>query len=399
MMILGLSSVMSFANVLNDSTQNEETFVASTSEEDDAWIKIKDGKEEQAYRAFLAKYPNSQYAEQAASVIALYDAMTFYNQGKYGEACEQFGKAMVYNELTTDMKEKYETAQHAEKYKNVGNGPEYSAREYLQEFPNGMYATEASNNIARKMADNFENGYMYYSSNEDPAYPYNDVIAYAKDFETYQYVKRKSNEKAISITNNNYSHERKYALKWAQDEETKLYVEKEVSANERKRSTSYRLDCLVEKLSPGIEFNFLDFAKETYGLDIGLSFRIGSSWYAPFNFIGGVKYRYHEEYIFEKGKGYINDKGHHVVGSCQFRYQFLRTKYDGSGYLGIGGEYSHHFRGDLNLGGAYIIAQIGCMWKHFDFGIYYKHRVYKESKNEIFDDNYRIGIPLTYYFW
>ena len=114
MMIFGLSSVLSFANVLNDSTQNEETFVASTSAEDDAWIKIKDGKEEQAYRDFLAKYPNSQYAEQAASVIALYDAMTFYDQGKYGEACEQFGKAMVYNELTADMKEKYETAQHAE---------------------------------------------------------------------------------------------------------------------------------------------------------------------------------------------------------------------------------------------------------------------------------------------
>lgn len=398
MMIFGLSSVMSFANVLNDSTQNEETFVASTSEEDDAWIKIKDGKEEQAYRVFLAKYPNSQYAEQAASVVALYDAVRLYEQGKYEEASKEFSKAMVYNTLSKEMMEKYDTCIHAVKYKDVGNGTEYSSREYLQEFPNGMYATEASNNIARKMADGFKTRGMYFSSKDDPTYPYNDVIAYAKDFETYQYVKRKSNEKAIDIINNDYSPEREYALKWVQDEETKLYVEKEASANERKRRTRYRHDYLAERLSLGIEFNFLDFAKETYGLDIGLSFRMGS-WYAPFNFICGVKYRYHKEYAGWIEGDYNNAKGHHVVGSCQFRYQFSRTEYDGSGYLGIGGEYSHHFNGNfLNLGGAYIIAQIGCMWKHFDIGIYYKHRVYKEVKDGIFDDNFRIGVPLTFYF-
>lgn len=377
MMIFALSSVMSFANVLNDSTQNEETFVASTSEEDDAWIKIKDGKEEQAYRVFLAKYPNSQYAEQAASVIALYDAMTFYDQGKYGEACEQFGKAMVYNELTADMKEKYETAQHAEKYKNVGSGSEYSAREYLQEFPNGMYATEASNNIARKMADNFGEKYGQFS--------YNNALAYAKDFETYQYITNASNSKARSIARDlgyYYSEEREDALKWAQDEETKLYVEKEVSANERERKWD---DFWDDRLALGPEFNFLDFASNTYGLDIGLSFRMGAWDEDPFIFIAGVKYRYHKEY------NYNNAKGHHVVGSCQFRYGSF-------GYLGIGGEYSHHFSGDLNLGGAYIIAQIGCMWKHFDIGIYYKHRVYKEVKDGIFDDNFRIGVPLTFYF-
>ena len=239
------------------------------------------------------------------------------------------------------------------------------------------------------MADNFGEKYGHFS--------YNNALAYAKDFETYQYITNASNTKARSIARYlGYYHfeEREDALKWAQDEETKLYVEKEVSANERERKWD---DFWEDRLTFGPEFNFLDFAKETYGLDIGLSFRMGS-WYAPFNFICGVKYRYHEEYTAGKGKNYNNDKGHHVVGSCQFRYQFSRTKYDGSGYLGIGGEYSHHFSGDLNLGGAYIIAQIGCMWKHFDLGIYYKHRVYKEDKYEIFDDNFRIGVPLTYYF-
>lgn len=396
MMIYGLSSAMSFANVENDTpTSHKETFVASTSEEDDAWIKIKDGEEEQAYRDFLAKYPNSQYAEQAASVVALYDAVRLYDQEKYDEAYEQFRKAMVYNSLSTEMTEKYENCHHAIIYKGVGNGSESSAREYLQAFPNGIYATEASNNIARKMADGFDNGNSY-SKSGPLGYSYNDAMAYAKDFETYQYVKNKSNEKAKK--HYLYADEKtNSSLKWAQDEATKLDVEDKYTAY---LNSDFWDDFWDDRLALGPEFNFLDFASNTYGLDLGLSFRIGRySGYStsPFTFICGVKYRFHTEYAIGKGKEYDAAEGHHVVGSCQFRLNYKEAG-DGSWYLGIGGEYSHYFSGDLNLGGAYFIGQFGYAIRNFDIGIYYKHRVYKEEKNEWIDDNFRIGIPLTFYF-
>ena len=411
MMILGLSSVMSFANVLNDSTQNEETFVASTSKEDDAWIKIKDGKEEQAYRAFLAKYPNSQYAEQAASVIALYDAMTFYNQGKYGEACEQFGKAMVYNELTADMKEKYETAQHAEKYKNIGSASLNEAHIYLQDYPQGMYAKEASNLIARKMADNFGEEYGQFS--------YINALAYAKDFETYQYITNASNTKARSSARYiNYYNGRDDALKWAQDEETKLYVEKEVSANERERKWDNFWD---DRLALGWEYFSNDYSANTYGIGMGFTFRIGryddDDYYlgddndlSPFNIIFGAKWMYNQVYLgWKRLDDYeFNQFGHHLIGSVQLRWNIKevgrwRSRY-GSWYFGGGGEYSYKFGGDLNLGGAYLVGQFGYTMRNWDIGVYYKHRVYEEvSKypllNEyIEDDNYRIGLSMIWYF-
>lgn len=405
MMIFGLSSVLSFANVLNDSTQNEETFVASTSEEDDAWIKIKDGKEEQAYRDFLAKYPNSQYAEQAASVIALYDAMTFYDQGKYGEACEQFGKAMVYNELTADMKEKYEYALHAEKYKDIGSASLEDAHIYLQDYPQGMYATQASNRIAHLMADGFSK------------YSYNDALAYAKDFETHQYVTNASNTEARSIAR--YSTYRTFALKWAQDEETKLHVEKEVSANERERRRDDFWD--DDRLALGWEYFSNDYSANTYGIGMGFTFRIGryddDDFYisddndlSPFNIIFGAKWVYNQVYLgWKRLDDYeFNQFGHHLIGSVQLRWNIKEVgrKYSryGSWYFGGGGEYSYNFGGDLNLGGAYLVGQFGYTMRNWDIGVYYKHRVYEEvSKypllNEyIEDDNYRIGLSMIWYF-
>ena len=413
MMIFGLSSVLSFANVLNDSTQNEETFVASTSAEDDAWIKIKDGKNEQAYKDFLTKYPNSQYAEQAASVVALYDAVRLYEQEKYEEASKEFSKAMVYNTLSKEMMEKYDTCIHAVKYKDVGNGAEYTSREYLQEFPNGMYATDASNNIARKMANGFDKTYYWweYSESGPDDYNYNDALAYAKDFETYQYVKNCSNAKArkyyLEARNKTNS-----SLKWAQDKKTVSYVEDEYTSYLNRRFWD-------DRFALGWEYFSNDYSANTYGIGMGFTFRIGryddseftTSRYddlSPFNIIFGPKWVYNQVYLgWKKFDNYeFNQFGHHLIGSVQLRWNIgqLGEPYYGSWYFGGGGEYSYNFGGDLNLGGAYVVGQFGYAMRNWDIGVYYKHRVYEEvSKypllNEyIEDDNYRIGLSMIWYF-
>ena len=388
MMIFGLSSVMSFANVLNDSIQNEETFIASTSEEDDAWIKIKDGKDEKSYRDFLAKFPNSQYAEQAASVVAMYDAVRLYETKLYEEACVQFKKAMVYNELSQDMMGIYQQSKHALEYKDICNGSLIEAQSYLQKHPNGIFATEASNIIAREMADNFDK------------YSYSDASAYAKDFSTYQYVKHKSN--AFAISRANYSTDREGTLKWALDDTTKSYVENHISANERSRSRAYAWDDFWEdSFAFGLNINWHDFAANTYGFETGFTFRFGrfETGYdevSRFNFRIGAKYRWHTEY--PSIESYL--KGHHVVGECQIRYNFASSDTDISNgwYIGIGAEHSYHFGKELNLGGAYIIGQIGYEILMFDIGLYYKHRIHTQNPSTAYDDNFRIGMPMTFYF-
>ena len=387
MMIFGLSSVMSFANVLNDSIQNEETFIASTSEEDDAWIKIKDGKDEKSYRDFLAKFPNSQYAEQAASVVAMYDAVRLYETKLYEEACVQFKKAMVYNELSQDMMGIYQQSKHALEYKDICNGSLIEAQSYLQKHPNGIFATEASNIIAREMADNFDK------------YSYSDASAYAKDFSTYQYVKYKSN--AFAISRADYSTDREGTLKWALDDTTKSYVENHISANERSRSRAYAWDDFWEdNFSLGVEFFSNDYSTNAFGFGVGTSFRIGkfhrSSYsgceFSRFHFIIGAKWMKQQIYPDKK----IN--GHHLIGSLQLRCNFSKEADYGTGYFGLGGEYSHKFKGDLDQGGAYAIGQIGFARRYFDIGLYYKHQVYKTNINEIYDDKFRIGISMTFYW-
>ena len=381
MMIFGLSSVMSFANVLNDSIQNEETFIASTSEEDDAWIKIKDGKDEKSYRDFLAKFPNSQYAEQAASVVAMYDAVRLYETKLYEEACVQFKKAMVYNELSQDMMGIYQQSKHALEYKDICNGSLIEAQSYLQKHPNGIFATEASNIIAREMADNFDK------------YSYSDASAYAKDFSTYQYVKYKSN--AFAISRADYSTDREGTLKWALDDTTKSYVENHISANERSRSRAYAWDDFWEdKVAIGLGFDWLDFGKSAYGIGAGASLRFGrygddADDNSPFCFILGGKWQW-----FTKGKDH---NGHYLLGSGQLRYNFLPED-SSSWYLGIGGEYFHRLNGTLYIDGVYATLYLGLSGRIVDAYIFYKHHVYQEGSTlKDINKNFRLGATMAFF--
>lgn len=415
MMIFGLSSVMSFVSA-QDNVTNKTTSTVTTSQsnEETEWMKIKDGKNEQGCRDFIAKYPNSQYAEHVASIIALYDAVHYFDQGNYGEACEQFGKAMVYNELTADMKEKYEYALHAEKYKYIGSASLKDAHIYLQDYPQGMYATQASNRIAHLMADGFDNEQRYdYSESGPNGYNYNDALAYAKDFETYQYVKNCSNAKAERYYY--YANEEtNSSLKWAQDKKTVSYVEDKYKAYLNRRFWWNRF-------ALGWEYFSNDYSANTYGIGMGFTFRIGryeDSYYfpgddddlSPFNIIFGAKWVYNQVYLgWKRLDDYeFNQFGHHLIGSVQLRWNIKevgrrRSRY-GSWYFGGGGEYSYKFGGDLNLGGAYVVGQFGYAMRNWDIGVYYKHRVYEEvSKypllNEyIDDDNYRIGLSMILYF-
>ena len=403
MMIYGLSSAMSFVSAQDNVTdKTTSTVTTSQSNEETEWMQIKDGKNEQGCRDFIAKYPNSQYAEHVASIIALYDAVHYFDQGNYGEACEQFGKAMVYNELTADMKEKYEYALHAEKYKDIGSASLEDAHIYLQDYPQGMYATQASNRIAHLMADGFTK------------YSYNDALAYAKDFETHQYVTNASNTEARSIAR--YSTDRTFALKWAQNKATKSYVEKEIRSKENR-------DFRALWFALGWECFSNDYSANTYGIGTGFSFRIGRYNYrrkwsskgyhetlSPFNVIFGAKWMYNQVYHgWKKLDDYdFNQFGHHLIASAQLRWNIREigeSWHYGSWYFGGGGEYSYKFGGDLNLGGTYLVGQVGYAMPGFDIGIYYKHRVSKkESKytllNEyIDDDNYRIGLSIIRYLW
>lgn len=382
MMIFGLSSVMSFANVLNDSIQNEETFIASTSEEDDAWIKIKDGKDEKSYRDFLAKYPNSQYAEQAASVVAMYDAVRLYETKLYEEACVQFKKAMVYNELSQDMMGIYQQSKHALEYKDICNGSLIEAQSYLQKHPNGIFATEASNIIAREMADNFDK------------YSYSDASAYAKDFSTYQYVKYKSN--AFAISRADYSTDREGTLKWALDDATKSYVEDHISANERSYSRANAWDDFWEdRLGIGFEPILFDWGKGSWGLGIGTYLRIGryeNSRFDPtslFCFIIGAKYHY----MYENNHNYI-------TGSSKFRFNFGEID-EGKGafFFNIGGEYFYNLSDQNIRDGLYLATGIGYATHICDFEFYYKHHMYNEGyKISELNQNYRMGLTLTFYY-
>lgn len=373
--------------------------VATFQMEED-WAGIKDGVVESEYRAFVAKYPASPYAEQAKGILAVYDAAHLCDQEQYIEAFQLFEKAKGYTGIPSHLQDEYELACHAEQYKGIANASVDEAMGYLSSFPSGMYATVASNRIAVLKADNFGG----------IGSTYQDAMSYAKDAATRNYVDAKANEYACKLADN-FANTKGYdeAYRWSKDSETRQYVERKVKVDKDRRHYLRWHD----RVTCGWEF-LSDFNGEFLGAGTGLYIKFGRCTEDKSDFLNfslGAKYTYNT-YV---GSDYdilstFDLAGHQVSGVAQLRLNLFRM-WTGRFYIGGAGEYSYTFSGDLDIDGLAVQGQLGYNSRHYDICFYYKQFLdYKGVEcnydsdwdlfdvNETLEDKSRIGLQMTFYF-
>lgn len=386
---LNQSEFKGFANVAN------ERIMQFQMEED--WAMIKDGIVEAEYRNFVAKYPNSPYIDRANGVLAVYDAAHLCDQGQYIDAYQLFNKAKLYIEIPSHLQDEYELASHAEQYKNIYYSSIEEASNYLKLYPQGMYATTASNRIAVLKADNFG----------VEGVTYQDALSYAKDSQTRDYIDQKANEYACKLANN-FANDKCYnkAYEWSKDSDTRQYVGEKAESDKRRRHHLRWHD----RVTCGWEF-FSDYNGDFLGAGTGLYVKFGRCTKEKSDFINfslGAKYTYNTYIGSEESFDYFDLQGHQIAGVAQLRFNLFRWG-TGRFYIGGAGEYSYTLSGDLDIEGLAVQGQLGYNSRHFDIGLYYKQFLdyegvavytndYYISYEEILDDKFRAGVQMTFYF-
>ena len=354
-------------------------------------------------RAFQNKYPESEYMQDVSKRIA---DLPFWLEAKEKNTIESYKKYIsestyqIYKQgadaaiKDLTIKQAYDDA--------VATNTIKAFEQFRSKYPGSEYDKQASNKIARLMADKFNSKSTYTDKN--------NALAYAKNEITRDYVNNKYNkatEKKYSSTSSGSS--------------TKTYNSTTTTAYSSSQNTR-KNDVSTQSVRPQSIVNFglqgyFEFANVTassspvYSGGVGFEARIGTI-NKPLNLLVGAKfgwayfkYSYYERQPYgDKSWEYdsvnIENSGRstNLFIPIALNWNFLKSDLIGW-YLGAGYQFGIPISVSFSPGKqshAYFI-QSGLGFRHFDIRMYYIRYfsslfVDTEAKTPV------LGFSMTYYF-
>lgn len=342
---------------------------------------------------FQKKYPNSEYGIDVSKRIA---DLPFWLDAKEKNTLDSYRQYLtesihqIYKrdadeaiyELT--IKQAYDAA--------VAENTIKAFEQFRRKYPYSAYDKQASNKIARLMADKFNANSSYTDKN--------NALAYAKNEMTRDYVNNKYNKAT----------EKKYSS--SSSSTTSSFT----SSNNTNTNNSYNYNSTITSESIvnfGIQafFELGNILSPSYSGGLGVEMRVGTIS-KPLNFligakVGGASYRYsyydkqyYGDKSWEYSSNYINvsEKITNVFIPAILNWNFLNSDW-ACWYLGVG--YQLGIPIDVNnnngqLSHAFLL-QNGLGFRHFDIRMYYINYFKSlfrdpEAKKPVF------GFSMTYYF-
>lgn len=349
--------------------------------------------------AFLQKYPASSYKSDIERYI---DDVPLWNIARKENSVDSYNKYLMASshllfkqdaddaiqEIT--VKQAFDAAMATNTIKGYEN--------FRSSYPDSKYDKDASNKIARLLADNFTSKSTYADKN--------NALAYAKNEMTRDYVNNKFN-KATSVSNSRSSSSSNTS--YGSSTSTRERSDERYSAPASSQGLNESI------VNFGIQ-GFIDFAgisslSPTYLGGVGLEMRIGKVSNA-INLLVGAKlgwasfeYSYYEkQYYGSKTWEYdyvdVENSGKttNLLIPIILNWNFVKSDW-ACWYLGLGYQYGVPIDASTSSGqqSHAIIIQNGIGFRHFDARIYYTN--YPTS---LFVDTTakspQFGLSMTYYF-
>ena len=337
--------------------------------------------------AFQKKYPSSSYNDSIERHI---DDVPLWNIARKGNTIESYKRYLsesshhLFKQEANDairditVKQAYDAAVLANTIK--------AFEQFRNSFPGSKFDNDASNKIARLMADMF-NSRSTYSDRSN-------ALAYAKNEMTRDYV------------NNKYNSATRYkSSSSASASSRSSSTNTSHSASSSTSSSTVHPDGPTSRrfgVSAFYDFSYInDYfgdADLTHSYGIGMKMRFGDQRW-PLNMILGAgvichNARIHSSYIDDNyyDRDIVNTyEKTEIVLSPELHWNMMRTESVGM-YLGVG------YQGSINTQSSHAIKVFfGVPWLHGDWNVYYM----KYFMGPYFDDGLyapNLGMSYTYYF-
>lgn len=351
---------------------------------------------------FQKKYPNSEYGIDVSKRIA---DLPFWLDAKGNNTLDSYRQYLTESihqmykrdadeaikELT--IKQAYDSAVAANTIK--------AFEQFRSKYPDSVYDKQASNKIARLMADKFNSKSTYSDKN--------NALAYAKNEMTRDYVSNKYNK----ATEKKYSSSSSTTSGYGSSSRTTSSSSRSLN-NGVNNSYSYNNTIKRESIvNFGIQgfFEFANVLSPSYSGGFGVEMRIGAIS-KPLNLLIGAKvgwasyrYSYYETQYYGYGSwGYnsnrinVSERTTNVFIPAILNWNFLKSDW-ACWYLGVGYQFGIPIDGNNYIGQlshAFLI-QNGVGFRHFDIRMYYINYFKSlfrdpEAKKPVF------GFSMTYFF-
>lgn len=339
------------------------------------WDACKESGDENKLEAFMNKYPESIYSPTAKRELCLLKGERFYAAKDYDNAFINLDAA----DKTTAISG--EAAEHLKELKDMRTFNSMMAsdnadivKNYFESLSSDSpYYGQMSNHLARLLAPTLSS----YSTD----YRMDEVLGYAKDEATKQYV-----ERYVNI---------------AKADRARL--------NRIRRAEARKL-WWKDRFMVGWNTFHVDYMDKVMSIGTGVRFRFGR-WSDVVNLVFGAEYSYvmhivKEDYGYSDDYDYDQERITHAVEiPVGLRFNLFRVGSSCKFYVGCNASFGFNFSSAsdfyVDKHTTAIEPQIGFASRSLDFGLYYKQ--YLKDRNLLsYTDkggNHRVGLFLTWYIW
>lgn len=352
---------------------------------------------------FQKKYPDSEYGIDVSKRIA---DLPFWLDAKGKNTLDSYKQYLTesihqmykrdadeaISELT--IKQAFDAA--------VASNTIKAFEQFRSKYPDSVYDKQASNKIARLMADKFNSKSTYADKN--------NALAYAKNEMTRDYVNNKYNkatEKKYSSSSSSTSSGYRSSSRTTSSSSSSLNT----SAN-----NSYNYNSTIKResiVNLGIQgfFELGNVLSPSYSGGLGVEMRIGAIS-KPLNLLIGAKigwasyrYSYYEKQYYgdrswEYNSNYINvsEKTTNVFIPAILNWNVVKSDW-ACWYLGAGYQFGIPIAGNTYIGqlSHAFLLQSGVGFRHFDIRMYYIN-YFKSLFSDPEAKKPVIGFSMTYYF-
>lgn len=335
--------------------------------------------------AFLAKYPSSTYCEEVNKYIAdvplWLDARNRNTLDSYNKYLTESAHLLYKQDANSAIKEiTIKQAYNAAVAENTIKAFE----KFRSDFPNSKYDKDASNKIARLLADKFNSKSTYAEKA--------NALSYAKNEMTKDYVNNKFNKATQKTTSSTGSSK--------QSSRTSSSSYGTRTTSNRNNGTKYKTSSYSEETSIRFGISFLGelglssyYSTPAYGLGAGAQVRFGDHRYA-FNMLVGGKYYYSvsnsKYYLDDYSSSVVSERSSRLCFTPQLNWNFYRAS-NCALFIGLGAQFGYDFLSQLETIG--VSGSVGVSWKKGAWEFYY----IKQIQSPISFPP-ELGTSLSFYF-
>lgn len=338
------------------------------------WEACKDSGDENRLEAFVSKYPESDYSPVAKRELCLLKGERFYAAKDYDNAFINLDAADKSAAVSGEAAEHLKTLKEMRVFNcMMASDDADQVKNYFESLGSGSpYYGQMSNHLARLLAPTLSS----YSTD----YRMDEVLGYAKDEATKQYV-----ERYVNI---------------AKADRARL--------NRIRRAEARRL-WWKDRFMLGWNTFHIDYMDKVMSIGTGVRFRFGR-WSDFANLVFGAEYFYvmhivKDEDSYSDDYDYDQERITHAVEiPVGVRFNLFRIGSSCKFYAGCNVSFGFNFSSAsefyVNKHTTAFEPQIGIASRRLDFGLYYKQ--YMKDRNLLsYTDkggNHRVGLFLTWYF-